>query len=131
MTTDGDWPPSKQWLDEAREFGEITEEQYEAMSVQVHLRPRTLEGRVDWLLQQTALLTGTVNNLGRLVEELRDDVKVLKARLAAVERATPLERPAKPKRSGRPVSGVVVPPSAETLERLRQNFPPPEPPSTI
>lgn len=55
----------------------------------VHLRKRTLEEQVEYLLLQVSFMVAKIGTLERQAELLR-------ARVAAVERATPLMRPKPP-----------------------------------
>jgi hypothetical protein len=56
--------------------------------IRVEVRRRTLAEQVEYLSTEVALL------VGRMVM-LEDEIEVLKARLCAVERATPLQKPKK------------------------------------
>jgi hypothetical protein len=58
--------------------------------ITVHLIRRTLPEQVEYLITQVAILVARVGTLEREVETLR-------ARLVAVERATPWTAPPKPK----------------------------------
>lgn len=63
--------------------------------IRVELRRRTPEEQQEWLLLQVATLSAIVVRLEREHESLILALKSMENRMAAVERATPLQRPKK------------------------------------
>lgn len=70
--------------------------------ITVHLRRRTPEEQVEWLILQVAFLIAKVNRLEEESAAYRLAIQSLENRLTPIERATPWKKPKPPRHEGSP-----------------------------